>query len=24
LIICYIGSRISRHYEEKFRKVNIQ
>jgi glutamate/aspartate transport system permease protein len=24
LIICYIGSRISRHYEEKYRKVNVQ
>jgi glutamate/aspartate transport system permease protein len=24
LIICYIGSRISRHYEDKYRKVNVQ
>jgi len=24
LIICYVGSRISRHYEEKYRKVNVQ
>jgi glutamate/aspartate transport system permease protein len=24
LVICYFGSRISRHYEEKYRKVNVQ
>jgi glutamate/aspartate transport system permease protein len=24
LIICYVGSRISRHYEEKYRKGNVQ
>ena len=24
LVLCYIGSRISRHYEEKYRKVNVQ